>query len=270
VKKLALDRGLIVFQPESVSRPESVALLKNLSPDALIVAAYGQILRQSVLDLPRRGILNVHASLLPRWRGASPIAAAILAGDAVTGVTIMEIVRALDAGPMVAKVEEQILDSDTTGSLEPRLAGAGAQLLVSVLDGWANGAITPVAQDDSLATYAPQLKREDARLDWSLPAIDLWRRIRAFNPWPVAFTRWQEEELRIWEAAHHPLSGRAEATPGAVVPDARGGGPRDRGLFVQTGDGLLEIVSLQRPGRKAMSGAEFLRGQPRIAGSVLG
>src|SRR5205823_66271 len=150
------------------------------------IAAYGQILRQAVLDVPSRGSLNVHASLLPRHRGASPIAAAILAGDEITGVTIMEVVRAMDAGPVVARLEEPIRPDDTTGSLSVRLAEAGARLLSATIEPWARGEIQPEAQDESLATYAPLLKREHARIDWASPAIALWRSVRAFNPWPVA------------------------------------------------------------------------------------
>ena len=188
VKVAALEHGLNVLQPQNVSAPESVAVIQALEPDVFVVAAYGQILRQRLLDVPKRGSLNVHASLLPRHRGASPIAAAILAGDDVTGVTVMEVVRALDAGPMVAKVEEPISPFDTTGSLEERLSRAGAELLARVLDPWAAGEIIAEPQDDALA---PMRRRSSARtplIDWTLPAIEIWRRVRAFNPWPVAYT----------------------------------------------------------------------------------
>lgn len=266
VKVAALVRGLTVLQPENVSAPESVERLAALGPDALIVAAYGQILRQRVLDLAKRGSLNVHASLLPRHRGASPVAAAILAGDDLTGVSIMEVVRALDAGPVVAQVEEPILPSDTTGTLEKRLAEVGAQLLSETLDAWLERRIEPTPQDESLATYAPQIRRVDARLEWSLPALDLWRRVRAFNPWPVAFTTWRGEELRIWEA--WPLAGDRGA-PGEVLPAERlppeAGG--EETFSVQTGSGRLAIKTLQRQGRRAISGLEFLRGQRGLIGS---
>ena len=216
VKSAALAAGLAVLQPENVSSPESVEQLRGLAPDVLVVAAYGQILRQRLLDVPKRGLLNVHASLLPRHRGASPIAAAILAGDDVTGVTIMEVERALDAGPVAASVEEPITPDDTTATLEPRLATAGARLLDEVLEPWAEGRLVATTQDAGLATYAPQIKREDARLDWSLAAVELWRRARAFNAWPVAFTSYRGVELRIWRG--WPLDGDSDEPPGASWP----------------------------------------------------
>src|SRR5436190_14528896 len=210
VKVAALEHGLTVLQPENVNAPESLEALRALAPDVAVVAAYGQILRQRFLDLPARGCVNVHASLLPRHRGASPIAASILAGDAASGVTLMEVVRALDAGPMIARVEEPILDTDTTGTLEQRISLAGGRLITESLLPWYEGALPAVPQDEALVTYAPQLRREDALLDWSLPAVELWRRVRAFNPWPVAFTTWRDEELRALEAS--PLAG--DGTPG--------------------------------------------------------
>src|SRR5262245_18758942 len=200
VKIDALERGPLGLQPEGVTALESLAGLRALRPDVLIIAAYGQILRQAVLEVPARGALNVHASLLPRHRGASPIAAAILAGDEVTGVTIMELVRALDAGPMVAKVGERVRPTDTTGTIEARLAAAGARLLAEVLEPWAARKIESEQQDESLATYAPMVKREDARIDWHEPAVAISRKVRAYNPWPVAFSDWSGQELRLLEA----------------------------------------------------------------------
>ena len=271
VKVLAQEYGLPVLQPGRVSDPEPVEELRAFKPDVFIVAAYGQILRQRVLDLPSRGTLNVHASLLPRHRGASPIAAAILAGDGQTGVTIMEMVRALDAGPMVARVELPISPFDTTGSLEPRLAKAGAQLLIETLDGWYEGEVIAVPQDESLVTYAPQLLREDARLDWSLPAEDLWRRVRAFNPWPVAYTYLGGAELRILEV--WPLAGDSGAEPRTVLaPEAlpaEAGPPHEETFSVQAGSGRLAIRRLQLTGRKALSGSDFLRGRRDLIGALL-
>jgi methionyl-tRNA formyltransferase len=272
VKIVAQAHALPVLQPARVSDPEPVEELRGLQPDVFIVAAYGQILRQRVLDLPTRGALNVHASLLPRHRGASPIAAAILAGDVQTGVTIMEMVRALDAGPMVARVEIPIAPFDTTGTLEPRLAVAGAHLLSETLDGWYEGKKTAVPQDESLVTYAPQLRREDAILDWSRPAEDLWRRVRAFNPWPVAHTTLRGAELRILDA--WPLAGDSGAEPGTVLgPEAlpSEAGPQHGETFsVQTGSGRLAVRRLQLAGRKPMNGSEFLRGQRNLIGAKLG
>jgi methionyl-tRNA formyltransferase len=271
VKRLALDRGLPVLQPEKVSDPDSVESLRALEPDIFIVAAYGQILRRRLLDVPARGILNVHASLLPRWRGASPIAAAILAGDETTGVTLMEMVRALDAGPMVARVEVDISPHDTTGTLEPRLAAAGAALLAESFDAWASGDLVATPQDESEVTYAPQLTRADALIDWSLSAIEVWRRVRAFNPWPVAHTRWHGEELRIHEA--WPLTHDSGELPGTVLPPTslptEADDPQTT-FAVATGAGALAVRRLQRPGKRALSGAEFLRGQRDFVGERLG
>jgi methionyl-tRNA formyltransferase len=271
VKRLALDRGLTVLQPENVSAPESVEALAALRPDGFVVAAYGQILRQRLLDVPPHGTVNVHASLLPRWRGASPVAAAILAGDELTGVTLMQMVRALDAGPVLARVEEPISPFDTTGTLDARLATLGARLLEENLDAWLEGRLQPQPQDDSRVTYAPLLTRADALIDWSLPAVDLWRRVRAFNPWPVAHTTWRGEELRILEA--WPLDIESGSPPGTVLPPA----PlppevedTEATFAVQSGRGSLAVRRLQRSGRKPMSGAEFLRGQRDFVGSRLG
>jgi methionyl-tRNA formyltransferase len=271
VKHLALERGLPVLQPEKVSDPYSVDTIRVLEPDAFVVVAYGQILRERLLDVPKHGTLNVHASLLPRWRGASPVAASILAGDESTGVTIMQMVRALDAGPMLARVEVAISPHDTTGTLEPRLADAGAKLLSETIDGWASGDMTATPQDESLVTYAPQLTRSDALLDWSLPAVEVWRRIRAFNPWPVAHTHWRGEELRIHEA--WPLTHDSGEIPGTVLPPTalppEADDPQST-FAVATAFGSLAIRRLQRPGKRALSGAEFLRGQRDFIGERLG
>lgn len=271
VKVLALEHGLPILQPDRVSEPESVERLRALEPDVFIIAAYGQILRQRLLDVPQRGILNVHASLLPRWRGASPIAAAILAGDEVAGVTLMEMVRALDAGPMVACVELDISPHDTTGTLESRLAEAGAVLLAESLDAWGSGDLVATPQDESLVTYAPQLTRADALIDWSLPAVEVWRRVRAFNPWPVAHTRWRGEELRIHEA--WPLTHDSGEIPGTVLPPTplppESDDPQTT-FAVATGAGALAVRRLQRPGKRALNGEEFLRGQRDFVGDALG
>jgi methionyl-tRNA formyltransferase len=272
VKLAAAARGLPILQPENVSAPESIGQLRALEPDVFIVAAYGQILRRRLLEVPARGSLNVHASLLPRHRGASPIAAAILAGDEQTGVTIMEVVRALDAGPMVAKVGVPISPFDTTGSLEPRLAVAGANLLQESLDAWYERRLTPEPQDDALATYAPQVRRQDALIVWSQSALDIWRRVRAFNPWPVAYTSLGSDEVRVLEA--WPLPQGTNGVPGAVLPPeplpAEAGSPGEETFSVQTGSGRLAIRRLQLAGRKALSGGEFLRGRRDLVGRVLG
>jgi methionyl-tRNA formyltransferase len=271
VKEAALAHGLTVLQPEKVSSEESLDVLRPLAPDVLVVAAYGQILRKALLELPARGSINVHASLLPRWRGASPIAASILAGDEKSGVTIMEVVRALDAGAMVSKHEEPILPSDTTGSLEERLSHAGAKLLAETITPWAERRIEPEPQDEAVVTYAPQLKREDARLNWSLPAVELWRAVRAYNPWPVAFTTLGGEDLRVFEA--WPLDGNSSRAPGTVLGVEAlpaESGATDQGLVMQTGEGRLALLQIQKAGRRRTSGSEFFRGQRDLAGTKLG
>jgi methionyl-tRNA formyltransferase len=271
VKVAAEARGLQVLQPENVSSPESIDELRRLDPDVIVVAAYGQILRQALLDVPKRGSLNVHASLLPRHRGASPVAAAILAGDKTTGVTIMEMVRALDAGPIVAQAEESISDFDTTGTLELRLAASGARLLAEVLAAWAEHRMVAIEQVKSLATYAPQIGSADAVIDWHMPATEIWRRVRAFNPRPVARTGWDGEQLRILHT--WPLQTNSDEPPGTVLPPAQlpaEAGNHEETFAVQTGDGRLAIRELQRPGRRPVSGPEFLRGQRDFVGSRLG
>jgi methionyl-tRNA formyltransferase len=271
VKLAAQARGLRVLQPENVSSLDSIEEIRGLEPDLLVVAAYGQILRRALLDVPKRGALNVHASLLPRHRGASPVAAAILAGDKTTGVTIMEMVRALDAGPVVAQAEESISDFDATGTLEPRLAATGARLLAEVLEPWAERRVVGVSQVDSLATFAPQIESADAVIDWHMPAAAIWRRVRAFNPRPVARTGWHGEQLRILQA--WPLQGNSDEPPGTVLPPSSlpaEAGDQEETLTVQAGDGCLAIRELQRPGRRPVSGPEFLRGQRNFIGSRLG
>jgi methionyl-tRNA formyltransferase len=211
--------------------------------------------------VPRLGILNVHASLLPRWRGAAPIPAAILAGDAQTGATIMRVVRALDAGPMLAHVSMPIGDEDTTATLTTRVAEAGASLLLDVLPKYAAGQITPVEQDDALATYAPQITASDARIDWrSESALQIWRKVRAYDPWPVAHTSVDGNLLRILDA--RPTSYSGAAAPGTVVA-------RDDGFAVVCAEGALAVLSVQPAGRARMDAAAFLRGQRGLIGRQL-
>jgi methionyl-tRNA formyltransferase len=270
-KEWALAHGLTVRQPRRVSAPDAVEELAALEPDCIVIAAYGQILKQPVLDVPPRHVLNVHASLLPRHRGAAPIAAAILAGDAETGVTIMQVELALDSGPILAARAVPITDHDTTGSLTERLAEAGADLLMEVLPDWLSGTLEPRLQDDSLATYAPPVQKEDALIDWSLSAVEIWRRVRAYSPWPVAFTTLRDQQLRILEA--WPLAGDAGDGPGAVVPCPSPAGESvaaEAAFAVQTGEGLLAVLRVQRAGRRAMTSADFLRGERDLMGRRLG
>ncbi len=268
VKTLALERDIPVYQPSSISRRESVEQIRVLAPDLGVIAAYGQLLKQPVLEVPPLGVLNVHASLLPRWRGAAPIPAAILADDAETGATIMKVVLALDAGPMLAAVRVPIVADDTAATLTPRIAEAGASLLVSMLSRYAAGEITPEPQDDSLATYAPQLTKEDGRIDWAAETAErIARKVRAYNPWPVAWTTLDGQVLRILEAV--PLGGDAGATLGTVLP-RRADDDARVGLRVTVARGALGVIAVQPSGRPPMAAEAFLRGKPGVLGRALG
>ena len=272
-KKLALAHGVPVFQPARVSAPEHVEGLASLSPDLIVIAAYGQILKQPVLDVPRRGVLNVHASLLPRHRGAAPVVAAILAGDEETGVTIMRTELALDAGPILAQRRVPISPHDTAGPLTDRLAQEGADLLMEVLPAWLEGSLVPTPQDDSKVTYAPIVPKEAGRIDWGLPAEDIWRQVRAFTPWPGAFTYLGGQPLRLletWPLAA-PAGGDEEQTAGTVVGCPQEADvPDEAGFAVVTGRGLLAVMRLQLAGRRALPAADFLRGQRGLMGKRLG
>ncbi|MEE8345980.1 MAG: methionyl-tRNA formyltransferase [Dehalococcoidia bacterium] len=273
VKEAALKMGLLVRQPESLRDPSALAEFASLRAEAAVGVAYGQILRQEMLEIPPQGVLNVHPSLLPRHRGASPIPAAILAGDPETGVTIIAMDPGMDTGPILAQRSLPIEDSDTTGSLTEKLAGVAAGVLAETLPRWLGGEIEPKPQDHSLATKAPLLKKEHGAIDWALPAIDIWRRVRAYNPWPGAYTTVDGQLLRIWQAWPLPSGG---ATPGMVVAlndEQRAGLPRgaDEGAFgVQTGDGVLAVLTVQREGRRVLPAGEFLRGMREFIGRRLG
>jgi methionyl-tRNA formyltransferase len=269
-KTLALAHGVPVFQPASVSAPDSVQEIAKLAPGLIVIAAYGQILKQPVLGVPRRGVLNVHASLLPRHRGAAPVAAAILAGDEEAGVTIMRTELALDAGPILVQRRVPISPHDTAGTLTERLAEEGAHLLMEVLPAWLEGSLSPAPQDASQATYAPALRKEDGRVDWGLPAEDVWRRVRAFAPWPGAFTYLDGQPLRLLDT--WPLAVEDEGQPaGTVVPCPLGAAPPEQaGFAVVTGRGLLAIMRLQLAGRRALPATDFLRGQRGLMGKRLG
>lgn len=273
VKNVALAIGLPVRQPESLRDPSALAELASLHPNAGVVVAYGQILRQEVLDIPAKGVLNIHPSLLPRHRGASPIPAAILAGDRETGVTIILMDPGMDTGPVLAQRSLPINDSDTAGALTEKLAHVAAGLLAETLPRWLRGEIDPQPQDHSLATKAPLLKKEHGAIDWALPAADIWRRVRAYNPWPGAYTTVDGRLLHIWEA--WPLAGGG-ADPGTVITlseEQRAGLPpgADEGAFgVQTGDGVLAVLTAQREGRRRLPAGEFLRGMREFVGRRLG
>lgn len=270
VKALALEHGLPVLQPESVSAPEVVAHMRTLAPDAGVIAAYGQILRQRVLDVPRLGILNVHASLLPRWRGAAPIPAAILAGDEETGATIMKVVRQLDAGPMLASARTAIEPHDTTATLSPRIAMLGADLLLDALRRYASGELVPQPQDDDLATYAPQIEKADALVDWEHEsALQIARKVRAYNPWPVAHSYLDGAPLRILDAVPVDAVGPTSTAPGTIAPCERTEGTARHALCVAAKDGWLAVRTLQPAGGRPMPAADYVRGHPGIIGKRL-
>ena len=259
VKEFALARGLPLYQPTTLRKPEAAAVLRALQPDVIVVAAFGLILPPEVLAVPPYGCLNVHASLLPRWRGAAPVAAAILAGDAETGCTIMRMDAGIDTGPILAQAALPIAPDDTTGSLTARLAHLGAELLAVTLPRWVAGEISPRPQDDARATYAPVIRKEEGRLHWARPADHLARQVRAYQPWPGAYTTWNGLWLKVLWA--HAEEGESPG-PGRVVS-------RGEGAAVGTGAGLLVLDKVQLAGRRPMPIADFLRGARGFVGSVL-
>jgi len=243
VKQLALQHDIPVHQPLTLRDPAAQAELAALEPDLMVVVAYGLILPQAVLDTPRLGCINSHASLLPRWRGAAPIQRAIEAGDAESGVTVMRMEAGLDTGPMLLKVTTPIGSEDTGGSLHDRLAGLGAQAVVEAVDALAVGNLPGEKQDDALATYAHKLNKDEARLDWSRPAQELERKIRAFNPWPICHGSLNGESLKVLAA----VPGQGSGAPGTILAASR------EGLTVACGSGALLLTRLQLPGGKPLA-----------------
>jgi methionyl-tRNA formyltransferase len=268
VKVAAEELGLAVLQPPTLRDAEPLDAIRALQPEAIVAVAYGQILRQELLDIPPRGILNVHPSLLPRHRGASPIAGAILAGDDETGVSIMLMDAGMDSGPVLAQRRVPIGPLDTTGTLTTSLAELGAGLLAETLPRWLAGEIDPQPQDDSRATVTRLVRKEDGAIDWTLPAIEIWRRVRAYNPWPGAATALDGETLQLWRA--RPLDDTSGGSPGTIVVGPGPVSSSDAPFSVQAGDWLLAVQELQPAGRRRMSASEFLRGRPGIIGRQLG
>lgn len=261
VKAFAEQHGLPVVQPPTLKAPEAVAELAALQPEVIVVAAFGQILRPAVLELPPYGCINVHASLLPRWRGAAPVQAAILAGDQVTGSTIMRMDVGMDTGPILAQAALAIQPDDTGGTLTARLAQQGADLLGETLPRWLAGEITPQPQETRLATLCRPLRKDQGLIDWAQPASTIALAVRAFNPWPTASTSWRGQQLRVLQAV--ALPGQAGDEPGRVAQV-------DGEIVVATGDGALRLEEVQLAGRAAMPAHDFARGQRGFIGSQLG
>ena len=262
VKQLAPQHGIAVYQPQTLRDPAAQAELAALAPDLMVVVAYGLILPQVVLDTPRLGCINSHASLLPRWRGAAPIQRAIEAGDASSGVTVMQMEAGLDTGPMLLKVTTTITAEDTGGSLHDRLAQLGSAAVVEAVTKLAAGELRGEVQDDSLATYAHKLNKDEARLDWSRPAVELERLVRAFNPWPICHSTLNGEALKV----HAAQLGEGQGTPGSVLAADKSG------LTVACGEGALRLTRLQLPGGKPLSFADLYnsRREQFAPGLVLG
>ncbi len=263
LKRAALARGLPVMQPARLKSAEARKELSDLRPDIVVVAAFGQILPQSVLDIPVHGCINIHPSLLPRFRGSSPVAAAILAGDSFTGVSVMLMDKGMDTGPVLASARIPIGTQDTTGSLTAKLSLVGARLLLDVIPHWSSGELSPRPQNEAEATYCTAISKEAGEIDWRLPALDIWRRVRAYQPWPGCYTGWQGRQLSIIEAL--PLDDGAAGEVGQVIAVNREG----VAFGVNTGNGVLGVLKVQLEGKRAMPAADFLRGQRQFIGAIL-
>ena len=262
VKEFALAEGIPVFQPERLRGVEAVEYIRTWSPDLIVVAAYGQILRPSILEIPRFGVLNVHASLLPRWRGAAPVQAAILAGDTVTGVTIMKMDEGLDTGPVLAMREAPIAPGETGGELEGRLAEIGGQLLIEVLPDYLSGRLQPQPQPDEGVTITRRIPVEAAGIDWTCSAETLERHVRAFAPAPGAFTGWNDTRLKVLRGEAISCEAASPAVPGTVFL-------WHKSPAVVTGEGALVLLQVQMAGKRPMNGDLFVRGRKDLLGAVL-
>jgi methionyl-tRNA formyltransferase len=264
MKQFAVSNGLSVIQPETFKDQAEVDRLSGMAPDLVVVAAYGQILPDSVLRIPKYKSINIHPSLLPKYRGPSPVAAAILHGDAVTGVTIMLVEKKVDSGPVLSHKEMAVGEEDTTGTLSMKLAGLGAEMLVEILPGWVAGTVQPVPQDENQASYTKMENKEDGKLNWDLPAVELWLMVRAYQPWPGCFTTWNSARLKIIKAI--PLPDATAGSTGEVVALAHGGPAR---VAVRTGNGLLGLITVQPEGKKEMAAADFIAGHRDFTGAIL-
>ncbi len=250
VKELAVSHDIPVYQPGSLRKEPAQQELAALNADIMVVVAYGLILPKVVLDTPRLGCINVHGSILPRWRGAAPIQRALWAGDKETGVTIMQMDVGLDTGDMLLKTYLPIEDDDTSATLYEKLALQGPDALLQALEGLANGTLTAEKQDEALANYAEKLSKEEARLDWSKSAPQLWQEVRAFNPWPVSYFEHQGNTIKVWQTQVSATS--SNAAPGTIISASK------KGIEVATGDGVLTLLCMQLPGKKPLSVVDIL------------
>jgi methionyl-tRNA formyltransferase len=261
VKLAAQTAGIEVYQPEKLRGAEALAHLKNWQADVHVVAAYGQILKPDILAVPPHGSINVHASLLPRWRGAAPIQAVIRAGDPQTGITIMQMDAGLDTGAMLLAEAISLDPRETAATLHDKLAAMAGDLLLRTLRGFLKGEITPQPQDDSLATFAPQIEKEEGKINWSQSALEIDRHVRAFTPWPGTFTEWNGKLLKI-------IAG--ENLPGSLAPGTVAAGKGSHPIWIGTGEGIYAPSLLQLAGKKQVSAADFLNGGAELINSKLG
>ena len=263
VKQWAVAHDIPVHQPKSFRKdPQAIETLRALNPEVIAVAAYGLILPQAVLDVPLRGCLNVHGSLLPRHRGAAPITSAILMGDAETGITIMLMDAGMDTGPMLSTAHTPITPDDTTASLSERMSHLGAELMADTLPQYLRGELTPQVQPEEGITYSPKIDKADAQIDWHKPAIEIERMVRAYTPWPGTFTFWDGQMMKVLKAGC-----RMQEAGGTIGEVAK---LSDGSIGVKTGAGVLVLKEIQLAGRKALKAEDFVRGQPRFIEAMLG
>lgn len=264
IKVFAEGNRIGVFQPKSLRSREVLDQLEAIAPDVIVIAAYGQFLPEEILRVPRFGCLNIHPSMLPKYRGPSPVASAIINGDSATGVTIMSVDQGMDSGPIIAQQEERVLPKDTTLSLSHRLFVLGAELMREILPSYVKGELRPEVQREEAATYSKKLAKEDGQIDWSLPADFVQRQIRAYTPWPGTFTSWGGKILKLVDAV--TVTGPKRGTPGTVVSIE---GNSETPLGIVTGDGILGVVALQLEGKPITRAADFVAGYSRVIGEIL-